>query len=98
MYDFIYNADLTDKTDGWVALPLYQQAFKWFREKYEVFNSIYPIGISTGGKDSYRWRWVILGIMEQENVHQDESDIGYLKYKEAELACLKKLIEIAKNK
>ena len=78
--------------------PLYQQAFRWFREKYEVFNSIYPIGISTGGKDSYRWRWVILGIMEQENVHQDESDIGYLKYEEAELACLKRLIQIAKNK
>ena len=81
-----------------IPAPLYQQAFRWFREKYEVFNSIYPIGISTGGKDSYRWRWVILGIMEQENVHQDESDIGYLKYEEAELACLKRLIQIAKNK
>ena len=78
MYDFIYNADLTDKTDGWVALPLYQQAFKWFREKY---NMHFWAQQFTDGhwKTTYDWG-------------------TFNTYEEAELACLKKLIEIAKNK
>ena len=78
MYDFIYNTDLTDKTDGWVALPLYQQAFRWFREKY---NMHFFAQYFTDGK----WR----------GTHSKED---FDTYEEAELACLKKLIEIAKNK
>lgn len=84
MYDFIYNADLTDKTDGWVALPLYQQAFRWFREKGFV-NSVrshndkcHEYYLIHNGKASQSW--------------------NYSTYEYAELACLKTLIEIAKNK
>jgi hypothetical protein len=84
--------------DYYVAIPLYQQAFTWFRERYKLFHSVYPIGISTGGKDSYRWRWAAPAIIGEDIIYTDESDLGFLTYKEAELACLKKLIKIVKNK
>ena len=82
----------------WISGVLYQQAFRWFRENHNLFHSIYPIGISTGGKDSYRWRWAAITIFGEDNVYQDKSDLGFLTYEEAELACLKNLIEIIKNK
>ncbi len=31
----------TDLLPEWSAAPLYQQAFKWFREKYDLFISIF---------------------------------------------------------
>ena len=80
------------------SAPLYQQAFRWFREKYNLFHSVYPIGISTGGKDSYRWRWAAPAIIGEDIIYTDESDLGFLNYEEAELACLKKLIKIVKQK
>ena len=63
------------------AGPLYQQAFRWFREKYGYY---YPIHRTTN------------------NTNQVLYSIGpyagdYFTYEEAELACLKKLIEIVKN-
>lgn len=73
MHSFIYNMDCGDI---WVALPLYQQAFKWFREKYDLFISI-----------TY-----------YENGYSINDLRRFDTYEEAELACLKKLIEIIKNK
>ena len=65
--------------------PTFSQAFRWFREKYDLFC------------------WV-------EKFHKDETYIfqippanftkiqgHYTTYEEAELACLKKLIEIVKS-
>ena len=63
--------------------PLYQQAFRWFRDKYnyqhivQYFEGTYFSCV----RDSNTW-----------------SADRYDTYEEAELACLKKLIEIAKNK
>lgn len=31
----------TDLLPEWCAAPLYQQAFRWFREKYDLFISIF---------------------------------------------------------
>jgi hypothetical protein len=59
--------------------PLYQQAFRWFREKHNLQSHI------EYNKGFYEW-WILLNV------------VGYDTYEEAELACLKKLIEIAKNK
>jgi hypothetical protein len=65
-----------------ISAPTYQQAFRWFREKYGYY---YPIHRTTN------------------NTNQILYSIGpyagdYFTYEEAELACLKKLIEIVKNK
>ena len=71
-------------------VPLYQQAFRWFREKYElVVDWNYSQHDNFG---SY------IGVCIK-NIHLEETIVGvYKAYEEAELECLKKLIEIVKQK
>ena len=76
-----------------VSAPLYQQAFRWFRDKKLADGSVCRHGKADG---SYSYRWDIVyeyGVYEERHFKQD-----YTNYEEAELACLKKLIEIVKNK
>ena len=73
--------------------PLYQQAFRWFRDKKLCDGSVCRHGEADGG---YSYRWDIVheyGVYEERHFKQ-----GYKTYEEAELACLKQLIEIVKNK
>jgi hypothetical protein len=65
---------------------LYQQAFRWFREKYELCGIPSPLGYEILDKDHPTAYW---GCIKEEILES---------YEEAELACLKKLIEIVKNK
>ena len=79
-----------DKTD--TIAPLYQQAFRWFREKYNI-----PCKIEASQKDltvnKYHYFYQIM-----TDTHIVGFGIEYdLTYEEAELECLKKLIEIVKN-
>ena len=76
------------KGDVYVALPLYQQAFRWFREKYCLNSFIVD-------SKSYDWYFNINDMQTDDVI----SEVLYFKkYEEAELECLKKLIEIVKNK
>jgi hypothetical protein len=72
-----------------VLAPLFQQAFRWFREKYKLKCCIIPLVCEQGYSDLYESR-----------IHQEKHSISrignYKTYEEAELACLKKLIEIVK--
>jgi hypothetical protein len=87
MYDWIKNGETVQST--WAALPLYQQAFRWFREKY-VLKS----WVQEHTKDTF-----IYEIRPHVLSHYKEGEIYvYPTYEEAELVCLKKLIEIVKNK
>ncbi len=77
--------------------PLYQQAFRWFRENYNLNANIYkwhPDFAKSMGHLELEW--------EGSVTHFTEKKVGgseYFKtYEEAELACLNKLIEIVKNK
>ncbi len=72
----------------YVSTPTYSQAFRWFREKH---NHKSCIMFRTSMKDNKEYYdWLIKG---QEVVYK------YFKtYEEAELACLRKLIEIVKQK
>jgi hypothetical protein len=65
--------------------PLYQQAFKWFREKYQIDSWMYPNLNGLYSVSNIR-RGVGLGKVSE-----------YQTYEEAELECLKKLIEIVKE-
>ena len=77
------NEDLNDIV---CAAPLYQQAFRFFREKYGLIGWI-------EGKQMYGYR------IESTIPTDDQlSAYPFRKYEEAELECLKKLIEIFKNK
>jgi len=91
--------------------PLYQQAFRWFREKKEAESLIKRY--FTGSVDwvyGYEIRYLPKAFQNlkrpYDNLKYIESykegigsyDGGWDTYEEAELACLKKLIEIIKNK
>ena len=70
------------------SAPLYQQAFRWFREKYRLNSLIID-------SKSYDWYFDINDMQIDDVV----SEMLYFKtYEEAELECLKKLIEIVKQK
>jgi len=75
--------------------PTFSQAFRWFREKYKLYPEI---GLHDR-EDEETWRFTIsiLGYYELA-YNQDISKEAYYKtYEEAELACIKKLIEIIKE-
>jgi len=73
---FLYETD--------VKAPLYQQAFRWFREKYGFYPQIEI--------NAYYQIWLV----KLCNVDGTWSAVASKKsYEEAELACLRKLIELA---
>jgi hypothetical protein len=78
-----------------ISAPLYQQAFRWFREKHYLFSVIdvdqtmEPLFCYSLSKYKGDFQW--------NNILPTYSEL-YYTYEEAELACLKKLIEIVKNK
>ncbi len=69
----------------WFGAPLYQQAFRWFREKYELTSWVY-----NSDKDNYFY-----SILQNGRIIKAHKD--FMAYEEAERACLKNLIEIAKQ-
>jgi hypothetical protein len=70
-----------------IPAPLYQQAFRWFREKYGLFYDI----LQYIDKD---WKYTTYS----DNVDDFLQSGFYNTYEEAELACLKELIEMVKEK
>jgi len=81
-----------DTQEELLTAPLYQQVFRWFREKYGYFTS------PTESDDdiSKKYDWLI-----SKNLGESKMFIQFIgyrdSYEEAELECLKKLIEIVKN-
>jgi len=84
------------------SAPLYQQAFRWFREKYKLSCSIEL----TDNSRHYYYDFTIYDSKNRD--YNDEDCFDSCKriyddgkfgiYEEAELECLKKLIEIVKQK
>jgi hypothetical protein len=79
---FLFIGEELSIAETEVLAPLYQQAFRWFREKYGLYSVIDGL--------EHRQYYKIT----QLNSHSKEYDT----YEEAEQACLDKLIEICKNK
>lgn len=82
------NLDLIGNVD--FTAPLYQQAFRWFREKYKLFGEV---NLTTKqkyfGENLESVEFFVLNVTGPLFESND-----YTIYEEAELACLKKLIEI----
>jgi hypothetical protein len=83
------------------SAPLYQQAFRWFREKYGLEIILRPDAINAPEKKlreyvilSYDKSWILEPIAEP---HWWIRKGCFKNPEEAELACLKKLIEIVKG-
>jgi hypothetical protein len=95
-YDEIKCILNSDDFDEWwtnnsdnlnVKAPLYQQAFRWFRKKKYQAEILWR-----GDFGDFCWK-----IGRFKNGSHFFSDNGFKTYEEAELECLKKLIEIVKN-
>lgn len=82
-----------------VLAPLFQQAFRWFRKKYNIQGYIYSStvrGNSEKTKQFTGYIWNINGI-DMSFLSTDAKDELHDTYEEAELACLTKLIEIVEQ-
>ena len=86
---------------GQILAPLYQQAFRWFRENYDIHYSIDRECSQHDFKWGYNWslyNWT--GIFDEYLTSAPDAPVGewvYNTHEEAELDCLKKLIEIVKH-
>jgi len=78
-----------------ITAPLYQQAFRWFREKHDLFCEI-QVDNTTAPKFCFDiFQYEYFGNYEKIIV---EEWFLYRTYEEAEQACLKQLIKTIKNK
>ena len=83
--------------DGVCLAPTFSQAFRWFREKYNLQCWVEPTGSDRyscryDGNDETGYRWV--GYLRDIN----HEILYYSNPEEAEFECLNKLIEIVKKK
>ena len=79
------NYNLNDKR---ISAPLYQQAFRWFREKHNLVFNFISYNIVKPGEYHWSITW-----------NDEAKASGIVKtYEEAEQACLDKLIEIVNDK
>jgi len=90
-YGTYYKIHLSEVT----IAPLFQQAFRWFREKYNLFSNISP-------KINYPDDYISGQAFHIEILDSYSKELGYddgvYSYEEAQDACLRKLIEIVKEK
>jgi hypothetical protein len=89
-----YNAS-DEKIDS-VSAPLYQQAFRWFREKYDLWQDI---SVFVWDYDKNQLGFHITTYLNPINVNTEKKRHleVYETYEEAELECLRKLIQIVKD-
>ncbi len=77
-----------------IHAPLYYQAFRFFREKYNMLANVY----SNASGFCYEYSDTIGGTHRLDSGFDGPNDSGcWDSYEEAELACLQKMIEIVKN-
>lgn len=80
-------------------IPLYQQAFRWFRDHHALMHEISPsftciiTDLDSINKINYIYTFDHYHITDN-----DGEQIFFESYEEAELACLNKLIELVKQK
>ena len=89
---FIFWYDSKQETELLLncSAPLKQQVFRWFREKHDLFSEIQPYLII-----GTQWRYTITNRNNSSGLPHKEQ---FKTYKEAESACIDKLIELVKNK
>ena len=83
------GGDVTFECDA----PLYQQAFRWFREEYSLYSHV---------RESYAFDNTLEFVTQINGSYvnhgiEDKPINRFETYEEAELECLKKLIEIVKE-
>jgi hypothetical protein len=84
LYSYEYNGGGPEL----ISAPTYSQAFRWFREKYDLHHVIHNFTALKGTDEEYL----------AEVGKADDTFSSCRTYEEAELACLEKLIEIVESK
>ena len=90
VYDPLKNNEV--KESWFCVTPLYQQAFRFFREEYNMLPTIYS--------NASGWRFEYHdnegGTHRYDSGYTGDCEMSgaFTSYEKAELACLKKLIEI----
>ena len=74
------------------AAATWNQAFRWFREKYNFHHYIEPIHRNS----KIQYEYCVVNSSEDAKEFNEDDIIS--TYEEAELECIKKLIEITKTK
>ena len=97
--NILKNFPYLAKNSEWKDLcgaPTYSQAFRWFRKKHQI---VCVIDFYNDG-DLWEDTMYTVTISEFEHFKSHDSFVQfeYKTYEEAELACLRKLIEIVKTK
>jgi hypothetical protein len=87
-YAFCYSDAESQPEIGYLA-PTFSQAFRWFREKYDLYHNI--------DKHGY-WFFEIKKDEGYGDLTVVDCCFDFESYEEAELACLVKLIDIVKQK
>ena len=91
---YVSNDGIQYNPEYYTPAPLYQQAFRWFREKKLSDSSVCRYQEKDDGGIYFFY-----GIDNNSGVEERKYfKEGFHTYKSAELACLKKLIEIIKTK
>ena len=110
-----FNEPERYESDSAVLAPTFSQAFRWFREKYDLVHEISWSKYKGGLNFDYDVFSLVLPtdaeLGDEDDIASDKSmetynslvDKGFKHkesdtYEEAELECLKKLIEITKTK
>jgi len=81
---------------GQILAPLYQQAFRWFREKHNLLGNVYS--------NASGWLWEIHdnvgGTHRFGSMYDGDCEYSgvFTSFRKAEIACLDKLIELVKSK
>lgn len=87
-----YDFNNRKPIEHFVSIPTYSQAFRWFREK-GILSEIHLNPLSS----SHFWGYQIIGYEEGKCIIEEYEASYNWSYEEAELTCLRKLIEIVKN-
>jgi hypothetical protein len=96
----ITNSELDsyNSPDSEITTPLKSQVFKWFRDKYNIVHTVYSNASGYIWELHYNKERGGTHICDSEESGDCELSGMFTTYKGAESACLKKLIEIVKNK
>ena len=87
---WMFTADDNKDRHLMCTAPLYQQAFRWFREKYGLYPEIFV-------DDNKTFGFLISSFIEEGRLDKPITR-QFNTYDEAELGCVKQLIEIIDRK
>jgi hypothetical protein len=84
-----------NKFEDRLSAPLYQQAFRWFREEHNLFI-LMQVGQHNGEYQTFYFNVIEYGVNKYKSLFRSET--SKYTHEEAQLACLRKLIEIVEEK